>query len=638
MTLFALAAMAVFAPGPVAAPAPMVALGPIAAPTPTADTSVMATSESATLAPPSRDERMAWWRNARFGLFIHWGLYSTAAGEWQGKPAAGAGEWLLTNARADPAEYRRELLPAFTAEKFDARAWAELARDAGMQYVVITTKHHDGFCLWPSDLTDYDTASTPFRRDVMRELSDAVRAAGLRMGWYHSIMDWTHPDYLPRRSWDPRPAEGADMERYVAYMHGQLRELLTRYGPVDVMWFDGEWEPTWNHALGARTDDLVRSLQPQVIVNNRVDVGRAGMGGFTADETARGDFGTPEQTIPANGLPGKDWETCMTMNDTWGYKASDHNWKSSRTLIRMLCDIASKGGNFLLNVGPKGDGTIPEESVQRLMDIGAWLRVHGQAIYGTQASPFARPQAWGRVTQARRGDQTSLYLMVFDWPANGVLRVAGLESKPTGALLLHAGEGGVPGVGGGTGTAAGSPLRLERDGSDVLVHVPARAPNDDCSVVELRVPGTPSVAEWFIGPAADGRVVCSARDAMVEGGLAYEPRTDNLGFWLDRTARAGWTIKVPKAGRYRVELEYAAQPGTGGEAELRLAPRAGTAPPTAMRAAVPPRSSWTDFTRVTVGEADIPGDTLVTVAVQATTMPGEAFINLRSVLLVPVGP
>ncbi|MBL9141750.1 MAG: alpha-L-fucosidase, partial [Phycisphaerae bacterium] len=443
---------------------------------------------------PSKDQRMQWWRNARFGMFIHWGLYSTAAGKWDGKEANGAGEWLLTNAHVDPLKYRDELLPLFNPVKFNADQWADIAQDAGMQYVVITTKHHDGFCLWPSDLTDYDVASTPFKRDIMKELSDAVRAKGMHMGWYHSIMDWTHPDYLPRRSWDKRSTEGASFDRYVQYMHGQLKELLTRYGAIDVLWFDGEWENTWTHDWGKRTDDFVRTLQPQIIVNNRVDTGRAGMAGFSADEQARGDYGTPEQTIPANGMPGRDWETCMTMNDTWGFKDSDTNWKSSRTLIRMLCDIASKGGNFLLNVGPRGDGTIPPESVQRLRDMGVWLRVNGQAIYGTQASPFARAMPWGRVTRgaatAARGApnpanapsaanapdaRSVLYLHVFDWPSDGVLHVPGLGNEVRSARVLGA-NGGVQ----ATRTADGVQLAL-----------PSTAPNADCTVIELTLVGEP---------------------------------------------------------------------------------------------------------------------------------------------------
>ncbi|MCX5640240.1 MAG: alpha-L-fucosidase [Planctomycetota bacterium] len=307
--------------------------------------------------PAERNERMSWWRSARFGMFIHFGLYSTPAGMWDGKEVGGAGEWLLQTGKIDPIIYEKTLLPQFNPVKFDAKQWADIARDAGMQYVVITTKHHDGFALWNSEVSEYDVMATPFKRDIMKELSEAVRADGMQMCWYHSIMDWHHPDYLPRRPWDKRPEDPQSYPRYVNYMQAQLKEILTNYGKIGIVWFDGEWEDTWNHTWGKNTDNFVRGIQPQIIVNNRVDSGRAGMDGFSKDEASRGDYGTPEQTIPPNGMPGKDWETCMTMNDTWGFKTSDHNWKDPQELIRMLCDIASKGGNFLLNVGPRGDGT-----------------------------------------------------------------------------------------------------------------------------------------------------------------------------------------------------------------------------------------------------------------------------------------
>ena len=337
----------------------------------------------------------------------------------------------------------RSLLPKFNPTKFDPKAWARMAKEAGMGYVVITTKHHDGFALWDSKVSDYTVMHTPFKRDVMKELSEAVRGEGMQMCWYHSIMDWHHPDYVPRRAWDKRPSDPKSFPRYVQYMDAQLRELLTNYGKIGILWFDGEWENTWNHDWGKKTDDLVRSLQPSIIVNNRVDSGRAGMEGFTKDEHARGDYGTPEQTIPANGMPGKDWETCMTMNDTWGYKSSDEHWKSSTTLIRMLCDIASKGGTFLLNVGPRADGTIPPASVERLHRMGEWMRVNGSAIHGTDASPFPRKFPWGRVTRAAGTGSgapgTTLNLIVFEWPKDGILHLPGIGNQPLpGATVLGA--------------------------------------------------------------------------------------------------------------------------------------------------------------------------------------------------------
>jgi alpha-L-fucosidase len=256
-----------------------------------------------------REERAAgclaqdWWREARFGLFLHWGLYSIPAGTW-GEQTDHA-EWIRETAHIPIEQYDR-FVPQFDPVDFDARAWVALAKRAGMQYVVITSKHHDGFCLFDSAETDYDVMSTPFHRDILKELSAACKDAGLRMCWYHSIMDWHHPDYLPRRTWENRSEAGADMDRYVEHLHAQVRELLTNYGKIGVMWFDGEWESTWNHERGQALYDLCRSIQPDVIVNNRVDVGRGGMAGMTSDAQYAGDFGTPEQEIPATGLPGVD--------------------------------------------------------------------------------------------------------------------------------------------------------------------------------------------------------------------------------------------------------------------------------------------------------------------------------------------
>ena len=300
-----------------------------------------------------RDERMKWWREARFGLFIHWGLYAIPAGEWQG--GKNHAEWIRTSAQIPLKEYD-QFAEQFNPVKFDADAWARMAKEAGMKYIVITSKHHDGFCLWPSEQTEFDVTATPFNRDIMGELKAACDKHGLMFCMYHSIMDWHHPDYLPHRDWEQdRSSEGADYKQYVEYMKSQLKELVERYDP-GMLWFDGEWEGTWTHEHGIALDNYVRGLKPEIIVNNRVDKGRKGMQGLTKEGDFRGDFGTPEQEIPATGVPGKDWESCMTMNNHWGYNKVDKHFKSTQDLVRKLIDIASKGGNFLLNVGPTAAG------------------------------------------------------------------------------------------------------------------------------------------------------------------------------------------------------------------------------------------------------------------------------------------
>ncbi len=423
------------------------------------------------------DTRMAWWRDARFGMFIHWGLYAIPAGEWDGKTTHG--EWIMNTAQIPVSQYE-PFRGRFNPSRFDAREWVRIARDAGARYIVITTKHHDGFCLFDSALTDYDIMSTPFRRDVMKELVDACREAGVRIGWYHSIMDWHHPDYLPRREWETRSTKGASFDRYVQYLKGQVRELLTNYGPIDVMWFDGQWEGTWTHERGLDMYRYVRSLQPDIIVNNRVDKG-GGDFQMTRDASFAGDFGTPEQEVPPTGLPGVDWETCMTMNDHWGYNSHDENWKSSEQLIRTLVDVASKGGNLLLNVGPTGEGLIPAASVERLAAMGAWLKDNGEAIYGTTASPFPAALPWGRTTSRRQPDGTTrLYLHVFDWPKDGRLVVDGLLSEATSAFLLA--------------DPARNPLRTGRDRDVLTLALPAAPPDSTDTVVVLDVKGRPDIA------------------------------------------------------------------------------------------------------------------------------------------------
>ncbi len=436
--------------------------------------------------PAERDARMAWFRDARFGLFIHWGLYAVPEGRWNGRDTHG--EWIRTTAQI-PLDTYDAFRTQFDPKSFDPRAWAALAREAGMNYVTITTKHHDGFCLFESDHTEFDITATPHGRDVMKDVAAAFRNEGLAVCWYHSIMDWHHPDYLPRREWETdRPTTGADMDRYVRHLHAQVTELLTRYGPIGVMWFDGEWESTWNHERGQALYDLCRSLQPSVIVNNRVDVGRGGMAGQTRAGGFAGDYGTPEQEIPATGLPGVDWESCMTMNGHWGWNAADTRWKSTDELIRLLCDVASKGGNFLLNVGPKPDGTFPAEAVERLKGIGAWMKDNAASIHGTRASLFATTP-WGRsTTRTTTEGRTTVYLQLFDPPSDGRVDIVGLGTTPLSARILG-------------GDAVDVVSGIDR----VTLVVPGSARAKRIPVVALEFAGKPAVftAPTIQGPAGD---------------------------------------------------------------------------------------------------------------------------------------
>ena len=387
-----------------------------------------------------RDRRMQWWRQARFGMFIHWGLYCVPAGEYKGKRANQTAEWIMSWANIPRAEYE-QFLPQFNPVKFDAAQWVSIAKDAGMKYIVITSKHHEGFAMFHTKTSPYNIVdATPFHRDPMKELAAEAKKQGIKFCFYYSIMDWHHPSqYVDAKDKEPTAGNGENKIRpeakaeYISYMKAQLKELVTGYDPA-VLWFDGEWIPWWTHEDGVDLYNYVRSLKPDIIINNRVGKARNGMQGMSKGAEQVGDFGTPEQQIPANGIPGVDWESCMTMNDTWGYGALDNNWKSAQTIVRNLIDIASKGGNYLLNVGPTSQGLIPEPSVERLAEVGKWMKVNGESIYGTSASPFANGLTFGRATQ--RGDR--VYVQVFDWPADGKLIIPSLGKWIKGAYALQA--------------------------------------------------------------------------------------------------------------------------------------------------------------------------------------------------------
>jgi alpha-L-fucosidase len=433
--------------------------------------STMSPISGAARSQPNGD-RMAWWRAARFGMFIHWGLYAVPAGDYNGKRSKEIGEWIMSWANIPRAQYE-QFAPRFNPVKFDAAKIVGIAKDAGMKYIVITSKHHDGFSMFDSAVSNYDIVdSTPYKKDPMRALADEAKRQGIKFCFYYSIMDWHHPSqYVDAPDKDPTAGHGKTKMRegrkqeYVDYMKAQLRELVTKYDPA-VLWFDGEWVDWWTEEDGQDLYKYVRSLKPDILINNRVGKGRKGMEGLNkTDRTYSGDFGTPEQQIPASGLPGVDWESCMTMNDTWGYKSYDDNWKSSETLIRNLIDIVSKGGNYLLNVGPTAEGEIPPPSVERLAAMGRWLKVNGEAIYGTTASPFTSQLPWGRAT--RKGDK--VYLHVFNWPANGTLDVPAFNAAVNSAALLR----------------GSAPLTVTKIGDALAIKVPAQAPDPVASVIVL---------------------------------------------------------------------------------------------------------------------------------------------------------
>lgn len=368
----------------------------------------------------------SWLVNDRFGLFIHFGLYSPAARH----------EWVMTFEKIHPDEYKK-YFDHFNPDLFDATEWAKYAKKAGMKYAVITTKHHDGFALWDSKLTDYKSTNTPLKRDIIREFVDAFRREGLKIGFYHSLIDWYHPEFpidgLHPQSNDEAFKEAAkdrDMDKYVEFLHGQVEELLTNYGTIDILWFDFSYsQRDWGWSKGKGAEDwkseelekLVLDLQPDILLNDRLELNR----GIITPEQYQ-----PVKPLEKDGLPVL-WEACQTMNGSWGYHRDNLDWKSSEMLLKMLIDTVSKNGNLLLNVGPNGRGAFDERSIERLEDIGEWMALHSRSIYGAGASSYPTPQDC-RYTQ--KGNR--LYVHIFSWPFKHI-HLEGLAGRVEYAQFLH---------------------------------------------------------------------------------------------------------------------------------------------------------------------------------------------------------
>lgn len=488
--------------------------------------------------PAQRDARMAWWREARFGLLVHWGVFAVPAGRHEGKPVAGSGDAILRNGKMAVADYRA-YAQQFNPVQYDPAAWVRLAKQAGMKYLIMTAKHHDGFALYDSAVTDWDIAgASPYGQDLLRPLVEAAQREGLRVGFYYSqAEDWVHrgggkSGFPDGAGWDD--AHKGSFDDYLRDIAvPQVRELLTGY-PIDLLWWDTPH--LMNPARAAPLLELL-TLRPGIVHNNRLG------GGFA------GDLDTPEQQIPAAGHAGRDWETCMSLNDTWGFKLDDRTWKPVETLVQSLVDIASKGGNYLLSVGPTAAGEFPAASVERLQAIGRWMAANAESIHGTTASPFVQ-LPWGRCTKRVGAEGATLYLHVFNWPADGILRVPGLGNAPRRVRVLT--------------TGAELEWRSREDG--LQIGLPLVAPDPLCSTLAVEVDGPLQVEAVTLKQGRDRRIVLPAEMAELhnpgyDGQLRLEtkegPGRYNIGYWIDPRAWVKWTFKVDQPGTFEVVAEIA---------------------------------------------------------------------------------
>lgn len=440
--------------------------------------------------------------------------------------------------------------------------------------------------------------ATPYKHDPLKDLAAACRKYGMKLGFYYSQnLDWHHPGG-GGNNWDK--AHAGDSDQYVdKIVIPQVREILSNYGDIAIIWWDIPGGVI-NKARADRIYKTVMELRPQIVMNNRLG------GGY------RGDTETPEQHIPATGYPGRDWETCMTMNDTWGFKKRDHNWKSVESIIHMLCDISSKGGNYLLNVGPTPEGEIPQPSLERMAAVGKWLKINGDAVYGTSASPFPKGVAWGRVTQK----DNLLYLMVFGTPAERSLALPGLTTKAKKAWFLD--------------SSKKAKLVVSNDDNGVKVVVPEGVAWDSiATVIVLKLAGKPevNVAVSHVSQSADGSVVLTAEDAGLVGGLKLEG--GHIGFWTDASDCVSWNGEIKTPGTFTVKLDYGCiNESAGSEFDVLVGNGK-------VSGKIAGTGGWNNFSEVNLGTVKVSEAGKIKIVVRPTKKPGQAVMNLRSIKLVP---
>ncbi|WP_227021450.1 alpha-L-fucosidase [Oceaniferula marina] len=585
----------------------------------------------------SKAERTKWFKDAKFGMFIHWGLYAPAGGYWPPNPETGKkypqhySEWIRYWASVPEPEYGKLTKPLFQPAAGCTEQWAELAKDAGMQYTVLTTKHHDGYTLFnakapysqKNDITG-STNISPKGRDMVAEYADSVRGQGLKVGYYYSIIDWQHPHaYMNSRKWPI--VKDSDHSIYVKYMHSHMKQLYTDYGKSDIIWVD--YSTARHQGSTWKTKTLLselRELQPQLITNNR----------FWNDlQNPYGDFFTPEKYVPATGFPGRLFEVCHTMNESFGYSHHDTKWKSCEDVVHLLTDIVSKGGNLLLNVGPDAEGRIPEESANVLRETGEWLKAHGDSIYGTDASPFATLPFTGRCTAKQKDGKSYLYFHLFEWPKNKKIMLGGLKNK-----VLHVG------LLGGVGD-----LAHKLDKGSLTIDLPDSAPSAISSVVVLEIEGAPEVDASLNIPqqAGDRSITLLPEQATLHGpeikveGAAFHKDFSNIGYWLKPEASVAFAFNVHtpgkiqaggkvthQSGKYALYIDQAVAPGGGGDISIAMGDQK-------LDLRVQSTGGWKSYKRIKVGEIDIAKAGKKTLAIKARKINPAGLMNIKSVELIP---
>ena len=543
-----------------------------------------------------------WFREARFGMFIHWGVYSLL----------GRGEWVMQNESIPISEYEK-LPPRFNPTQFNAHDWVKLAKDSGIRYITITSKHHDGFAMYGTKLSDYNIVDrTPFKRDPLKELADECHRQGVKLFFYYSQLDWHHPDYYPRGGTGRktgRPEHG-DWEKYKAYYIGQVRELCTNYGEIGGIWFDGWWD---NKSADWAMDTLypmIHQLQPKALVGNNHHVKP-----FPGE-----DFQMFEQDLPGQNTAGFNtttqsalpYETCRTMNNSWGLNTRDQAHRPAPDLIRYLVQAAGRDANLLLNTGPLPTGEILPEHRERYLAMGQWLKKNGKSIYATRGGPF-RPQGWGVSTYKGR----DVYLHVLNWPASGVVELPGL-TEARSARGFSGGEVKVE------TTAVGTRVTLPdtlRDPIDSIIVLRLNKPVDEIK------PATAAASAPVI--SGQGASTLSGAEAQVSGSAQYEADKDCVGYWTDASSTVSWKPNVQHAGRYAVTLTYACDRGSGGSA---FTVACGSS---RLTGTVAETGSWSTFRTVDLGTLEL-GAGSQAVTVRGEKKPGLAVMNLRSLTLKPV--